>query len=303
MNKSENISQLAEALAKAQQELEPVKFDSLNKYFGTKYASLTAVIEAIRPVLPKHGLSIVQQQFSDIANDVYVVGVETMLLHESGEFLSEKATMPVMPIRLMEKYTYRTNRDGDVYYTSPNVLQEVGKVVTYLRRYGIVSVLRLSAEEDIDGNSTEQQKTTESAYGTAVDKKIFKTKATDNISENVITENVTKSKPVAKRPYAPEDLKKALVTTSTRVDPAAEKDRQVLAAVLSQFTENDDQRHKIQKFLFGAESLKDVEPKMITAALRWLNPYYEEGEYLVAENVVKELEAVYQQVLGQTEEF
>jgi len=39
-----------------------------------------------------------------------------------------------------------------------NVLQEVGKVVTYLRRYGIVSVLRLSAEEDIDGNSTEQAK-------------------------------------------------------------------------------------------------------------------------------------------------
>jgi len=91
MNKSENISQLATALAKAQQELEPVKFDSLNKYFGTKYASLTAVIEAIRPVLPKYGLSIVQQQFSDIVNDVYIVGVETMLLHESGEFLSEKS--------------------------------------------------------------------------------------------------------------------------------------------------------------------------------------------------------------------
>jgi len=303
MNKSENISQLATALAKAQQELEPVKFDSLNKYFGTKYASLTAVIEAIRPVLPKYGLSIVQQQFSDIVNDVYIVGVETMLLHESGEFLSEKATMPVMPMGLMDKYTYRTNRDGDVYYSSPNVLQEVGKVVTYLRRYGIVSVLRLSAEEDIDGNSTEQQKTTESANGTAVDKKAFKTKAADNISENVITENVTKSKPTVKRPYAPEDLKKALVTTSTRVDPATDKDRQVLAAVLSQFTENDDQRHKIQKFIFGAESLKDVEPRMITAALRWLNPYYEEGEYLVAEHVAKELEVVYQQVLEQTEEF
>lgn len=296
MNKSENISQLATALAKAQQELEPVKFDSLNKYFGTKYASLTAVIEAIRPVLPKYGLSIIQQQFSDIVNDVYVVGVETMLLHESGEFLSEKATMPVMPMGLMEKYTYRTNRDGDVYYTSPNVLQEVGKVVTYLRRYGIVSVLRLSAEEDIDGNSTEQQKATESTYGKAADKQTIK-------SDDVTTENVTKSKPAAKRPYAPEDLKKALVTTSTRVDPATDKDRQVLAAVLSQFTENDDQRHKIQKFLFGAESLKDVEPRMVTAALRWLNPYYEEGEYLVAEHVAKELEAVYQQVLEQTEEF
>jgi len=137
-----------------------------------------------------------------------------------------------------------------------------------------------------------------------LDKKGFtKLKAADNISENVITENVTKSKPTVKRPYAPEDLKKALVTTSTRVDPATDKDRQVLAAVLSQFTENDDQRHKIQKFIFGAESLKDVEPRMITAALRWLNPYYEEGEYLVAEHVAKELEVVYQQVLEQTEEF
>jgi len=112
------------------------------------------------------------------------------------------------------------------------------------------------------------------------------------VEEKNETEEDTKAKDKPKRPYAPEDLKKALVTTSTRVDPATDKDRQVLAAVLSQFTENDDQRHKIQKFLFGAESLKDVEPRMVTAALRWLDPQYDADnkEYAVSETVIDEIE-------------
>jgi recombination protein RecT len=157
-----------------------------------------------------------------------------------------------------------------------------------------LSSFRMSSDEVIDSNGTEQQKTTESAYGTAVDKKAFKTKAADNISKNVITENVTKSKPVAKRPYAPEDLKKALVTTSTRVDPATDKDRQVLAAVLSQFTENDDQRHKIQKYLFDSDSIKNVSSKMIAAAILWLDPQYdaENKEYTVPEVVIDEIESL-----------
>jgi hypothetical protein len=106
-----------------------------------------------------------------------------------------------------------------------------------------------------------------------------------------------KSKTQNKRPYGPEDLKKALVLTSTKVDPASENDRQQLGAILSQFTENDDERHKLQKFLFGAESLKDVEPRMITAALRWINPKYENGEYLIPKFVREELEAVYKQII------
>jgi len=124
---------------------------------------------------------------------------------------------------------------------------------------------------------------------------LLKAKSED---EKLDEDDEIESKTENKRPYAPNELKKALVLASLKLEPAPEKDRQKLAAILSQFTENEDERHKLQKFLFGAESLKDVEPNMIAAGLRWINPKYENGEYLVSQSVREELEAVYKQIIG-----
>lgn len=62
---SEQINELAKALAAAQGELEPAEKNSTAAVgkegkLKRKYADLTAMIDAVRKVLPKHGLSIAQ---------------------------------------------------------------------------------------------------------------------------------------------------------------------------------------------------------------------------------------------------
>ncbi len=55
--KSESIANLAKALSQAQEEVPAVTFDATNEFLHNRYASLGAVIEVLRPVLKKNGLS------------------------------------------------------------------------------------------------------------------------------------------------------------------------------------------------------------------------------------------------------
>ena len=284
METSQNVEMLAEALAKAQAELSPVPFDSNNKFYNSKYASLSAVIAEVRKVLPQHGLSIVQTPTSHMEFGIFYVGVETMLIHDSGEWIKSTVSVPVVATELIEVFTKRFNKDGDAYYASPNILQEAGKIITYLRRYGIVSILMLSAEEDIDGNEPVQQ----------VQPAVRKVEAKKSVSEKKSDEKVVDDKKQPSRPYSPAELKMALKSASEnpKLTPATEKERSIVAAVLSQFAGDDALRHEIQKYLFDSESIKTVSPKLIAAAMRWLDPQYDpdEKEYAVSEIVIDEIE-------------
>jgi len=75
--------------------------------------------------LKGHGLAVSQL----VEGDAGQVGITTMLIHESGEFISSTVTIPV---------------------AGQNVAQEAGKAVTYLRRYSLASILGLYADADND---------------------------------------------------------------------------------------------------------------------------------------------------------
>ena len=130
MNKSESIQNLAAALSKAQAEFPVIKFDSVNPFLKNSYASLGAVIAGSRPVLAKNGLAVTQLTFGEDG----VVGVETMLLHSSGEWISDRVSMQVGEER------------------GKSSAQVAGSIVTYLRRYSLASILGIYADEDGDGN-------------------------------------------------------------------------------------------------------------------------------------------------------
>ena len=130
MNKSESIKNLAVALTKAQSEIKSVKMDAVNPFFKSKYATLGAVIDVSKRVLEKNGLVVTQLSTSD-ANGV---GVTTMLMHSSGEWIESTCTVAI---------------------EGKNIAQEAGKAITYLRRYSLSSLLNLYAEEDNDGNGTQ----------------------------------------------------------------------------------------------------------------------------------------------------
>jgi hypothetical protein len=125
MNKSESIANLALALAKAQGELSNPKKNSANPFFKSRYSDLSEVINVSKSVLSEHGLSIVQlASYSDS-----MAHVETIILHATGEYISETLSMPVV------------KHDA----------QSIGSVVTYARRYSWAAICGL-AQEDDDGN-------------------------------------------------------------------------------------------------------------------------------------------------------
>lgn len=136
MNKSESIQNLSAALSKAQAEMPAIKFDSKNPFLKNDYASLGAIIAGARPVIAKHGLSVSQLTFGEEG----VAGVETVLMHTSGEWISSSISMPI----------------GEEKGKSS--AQVAGSIVTYLRRYSLASILGIYSDEDGDGNKVEPER-------------------------------------------------------------------------------------------------------------------------------------------------
>ena len=134
MNQSSSIQNLATALAKAQAEMPVAVFDAANPFLKSKYASLGAVIQSSRPILAKYNLSLIQFPISHPAAPpaVELVGIESILSHVSGEFISERILIPLVE----EKGKSR--------------VQTAGSVLTYLRRYSWASILGMYSDEDND---------------------------------------------------------------------------------------------------------------------------------------------------------
>lgn len=126
MQKSESIATLAKALAKAQGEMENAGKNAVNPHFKSKYADLAEILNTVRPVFSKHGLAVTQ--FPAFENNI--ASVETILTHESGEWMSGICSAPV--------------KQADP--------QGVGSALTYLRRYTLSAVCGL-AQEDDDANA------------------------------------------------------------------------------------------------------------------------------------------------------
>ena len=131
MKHSESMAKLATALVQAQADLKSITKDGTNPHFKSKYVTLDAIIDTVRPVLASHGLTLVQGGFPDMDVRPEIFGVETILLHDSGEWISTTVEVPL------------GKKDP----------QGAGAAITYGRRYGISSLLVLATDEDDDGNS------------------------------------------------------------------------------------------------------------------------------------------------------
>ena len=131
MNHSDTIGKLAEALSRAQAEMHAAKFNAVNPFLKNNYADLGSIIDTAKPTLGKYGLAVTQHPF----NDGDRVGVETVLTHSSGEWISSSLSLPLAD----EK-----GKSG---------AQVAGSIITYLRRYTLSAVLGMYSDEDTDGNS------------------------------------------------------------------------------------------------------------------------------------------------------
>jgi ERF superfamily len=130
MTGTETLGKLAAALAKAQGEITGAEKDSRNPQFNARYASLAAIWDACRAPLSKHALSVLQPVRAEGAK----VTVQTILLHDSGEWISEELTINAL---------------------APTP-QGVGSAITYGRKYGLASMVGVAPDDDDDGEVASQ---------------------------------------------------------------------------------------------------------------------------------------------------
>lgn len=94
------------------------------------YADLADIRSAVQPVLSEHGLA-VSQVFGIF--DEHHAKLCTLLLHDSGESIV-----------------------SEIAFATPSRPQELGSLLTYLRRYQLCAILGVSAEEDDDGQGAQR---------------------------------------------------------------------------------------------------------------------------------------------------
>lgn len=121
------MQKIASALVKAQKAFGPALKSSTNDRFTSKYANLSACVEAVIDALNDNGIMLMQQ--THLCEDGVIV--ETTFIHESGEMLSGgKLHVPA------------AKQDPQGY----------GSALTYAKRYSLQSACGIASEDD-DGNA------------------------------------------------------------------------------------------------------------------------------------------------------
>jgi len=129
-------------LINALAEMENVVGNKINPAFKSRYITLDALLDAIKPTLHRHNLAFVQNLLSDDGK----IGIQTAFLHTSGHTFDFG--------RLMIN---ATNLDA----------QKIGGALTYIRRQSIQTACGISIELDDDGNLS-QNKNSQPTYSTGV---------------------------------------------------------------------------------------------------------------------------------------
>ena len=122
-----SMKNIATALVKAQRAFGPALKSSTNPHFRSKYADLSACVEAVIDGLNGAGIALVQRTSEDSTG----VTVETVFVHESGEMMEcGKLHVPA------------AKQDPQGY----------GSALTYARRYSLMAACGIAPEDD-DGNA------------------------------------------------------------------------------------------------------------------------------------------------------
>lgn len=119
------MKHLIASLIKFQKEVKPIPKNKINPHYKSKYAELSVVIDVCQPALNNHGLAVIQTLKTAPEDNLLI----THLLHESGESISSEVYLP----RIQDP-------------------QKLTSAITYLRRASYLSIVGLTADDDLDGN-------------------------------------------------------------------------------------------------------------------------------------------------------
>ena len=127
MEQSELVNELSASLAKAQLEIKNPAKNATNPFLKNRYADLGSCLNAIRAVAAVNGLAFVQTV--EMLGDS--VSVSSQISHSSGQWIRQTAKTIV--------------QNG-----GKNLMQDVGSMSTYLKRYQAQSMWAISGDDDTD---------------------------------------------------------------------------------------------------------------------------------------------------------
>ena len=146
MKTSESIKNIIPALLKAQKSIEQAEKNAKNPFFKKNYADLGSIMSACKTQLNENDIVALQPIMCD--------KVETTLIHISGEWITSETTIKA-----------KNENDPQAY----------GSAVTYARRYGLQSLVFISAEDD-DGNKAQIESLKKKMWAMASNQKDHKEK-------------------------------------------------------------------------------------------------------------------------------
>ena len=139
---SEEICELAGALATVQAAMRNASKENLNPHLRTKYADLTSVVGAVQPELGNNGLALMQTAETGEDGQTYLA---TTLAHKSGQWLRGRMRVEVQASKGL------------------NSAQALGLALTYCRRYSIAAMVCVCTEDD-DGVASDGQAANTSGF-------------------------------------------------------------------------------------------------------------------------------------------
>lgn len=138
MKQSEQINELAAALAKAQAVMPKAKMSGVNSRFADKatgktgaYATLDDIRDAVKDTLTANGISYTQHPYAINGE----VGVETMLIHSSGQWMRSRFGVPA----------------------AQHNPQAYGSLLTYVRKFALAAAAGVSTQEDTDADEVSHE--------------------------------------------------------------------------------------------------------------------------------------------------
>jgi hypothetical protein len=126
---SENIADLAVALAKAQGVIQnPIK-DKANPHFKSTYADIASGLDVVRPAFSMHGLSVMQ--IPEVHEDQVII--RTQITHASGQWIAG-----FYPVSKIAQH------------------QAMGAAMTYAKRQALFAMAGIAGDDDDDGNTASE---------------------------------------------------------------------------------------------------------------------------------------------------
>lgn len=135
---SESIENLAKAQLELQSEIQDINKDATG--YGYNYTSFDKLVQYLRPLLTKHGISFIQTpSCNEFDEGTKRIGLTTLYMHTSGEWVENTILSPIAESKGM------------------NLYQSIGSAITYYRRYSLSSFVGIASEEDVDASTSDNK--------------------------------------------------------------------------------------------------------------------------------------------------